>query len=243
MEESLKIAVCLVGQVRTSHATHGGIKEYLGSHLNNCDFYIHTWTKNTLSPGVETAVLDRETIVKFHSWPVPLKHIQILSEEYNPKELLVEEFVYDPKILCPGFYQSLNRVIDHVRNDYDLIVVMRPDLVFDSSKKLSTDLEFLEKYDFLYTDMFEDGDTKIDSALWIFPASNLKVIKEFCEHLINDNPVVDDQVYLKSWLEGKGIKIKAVHNKNIWIYRLYHAQQRMATGWHELKYHDRIIMK
>jgi hypothetical protein len=117
-------------------------------------------------------------------------------------------------------------------------VVIRPDLVIDTTKKLLDDIELLYNSDFVFTN--SDGRTdRIDSALWVFKSQVTNSIKMFCNQLSNNtDSSLDDQVWLMNWLNDSNVKIRQPHNSSIWIYRSYHVRDKIHPNWLDVKYYD-----
>ena len=153
----MKIAVCLSGQLRTGVKTATNIKSYLGKLLPDCDFFVHTWNKESIgrfdelsNPGAHNMPLfdvDKIKVSEFYS-------------AYDPVTMSVDDYELRSK---DGDYISMFHSIylsnkfkkdyeDRYNFKYDYVIRMRPDIIFHESKSLEEDLLLVNNNTFFYAD-------------------------------------------------------------------------------------------
>ena len=152
----MKIAVCFSGQMRTAIDAAPHLLNFFGELLPDIDFFIHTWDINQYKryysidghPNYTPPVWRLSTSCKD-------RPIEKISEEnllkykeiYNPKKMIVD--VYDenkiqfmPQSHTPLWVsakKSIELCIQHAcetSTSYDVIIKMRPDILFKNSTKL-----------------------------------------------------------------------------------------------------------
>jgi hypothetical protein len=150
----MKIAVCMFGQYRTGKLAYKNIRNFFGDLYEKCDFFIHTWNINSY-----------RTLKSLHNTPTRPDELLSSSELveyrdlYNAKSFLVDNFYGFRKDITTRFGQSgaliylyhsqyysveLMKIYENsMKFKYDIIVFLRPDILFDPSRQLSTDINEL----------------------------------------------------------------------------------------------------
>lgn len=141
----MKIAICFSGELRTALHAAPAIQAWIGSLWSNCDFFIHTWDRNTYKPGqpylrenirslvnrsISHADRNRYIIRELEPWV-----IEQIRSFYQPKELVVEDYnlirsSVDPSLPWNPLYYSFARSQElraGTDQHYDLVVKLRPD--------------------------------------------------------------------------------------------------------------------
>lgn len=185
----MKIAVCLGGQIRTGIKAYDNIKNFFGDLWNSCDFFIHT------SEWEFTKFYDRK-IFRGKDLGSPQDKLPegiLLTDDY------IDEFIkkYNPKryeIQTKNLYTVINGIkitpaqgqFDvwytkfrslQLKQDYevlnkfkyDVVIMMRPDLIFFPGKKLS---KYIKEWDFNPKQIYYNLD-----LFWIMSSSTADFLK------------------------------------------------------------------
>jgi hypothetical protein len=153
----MKIAICIYGQYRTGKFAYRNLRNFFGDLYDQCDFFIHTWDKNTY----RTLKSLNSTLTRPDE---KLLDCDLLEYKnlYNPKSFMVDNldtFRQDvvqrfgpsgPMInLYHSVYYSTQLMLLYEKSmsfQYDIVVRLRPDILFDPSRKLIDDInELLSK--------------------------------------------------------------------------------------------------
>lgn len=159
----MRIAICFFGQIRTGVETYLNFLRYIGSLINDCDIFVHTWDVESISQHDFRYDIEKYWKYKNKTFLVDKKKLSKFYELYNPISMIVEEYDllkktdtwggrrYNPKFtnktvsLFESMYEC-NNLKKYYENKYDFkydyVVTTRPDIVFDSSKSLKDDLDY-----------------------------------------------------------------------------------------------------
>lgn len=152
----MRIAVCISGQVRTSIEASQNIKRYLGKYLDICDFFIHTWDKNSTKNYNGSRVMSKDESVSSET-------LKKYKEVYSPKRFVVENHaietskfpdkIYGVNIasIIPAQWYSIMRSIQYKREyeiennfEYDYVLKLRGDLIFPKERMLDHEIKMVE---------------------------------------------------------------------------------------------------
>lgn len=244
----MKIAICLVGQLRTGNITSKSIRHYIGNMWNFCDFFIHTWNINTPALNIE---------FKSNSmWDLPVTFVK--SEElsqycgfYDPVIFMKDDFeefksrkyphIKNSKsLLGMPFYNSVKLALTLKKNYefsydflYDYVVVLRHDSVITTDRSLREDVNYVKTSNFLFYDMY-DTENKIDSTLWISDSRTSENIIKFINRRIELDICADDQEELYTWVSSYcGKQIISIKD-SYWLYRNYHKKLNIDLENYEI---------
>lgn len=154
----MRIAVCFCGQIRTGVECSPNLIEFFGDLFPKCDFFIHTWNRNSYKPFNESRLYKRETIVNQNI-------IDKIIEIYNPKKIVVDNYyeirnkvsfngTTDIEMfghLSPQWYSFMKCLEYKIQFEkengfeYDYVVKLRPDIIFPLSRKLVYEIERFDK--------------------------------------------------------------------------------------------------
>lgn len=242
----MKIAICFSGEIRTGTTCAPNILRYIGDLLPNCDFFVHTWDTETLSfynqapVPVQTPykVKDKKTFSDFYACYNPLVMVvepYFLSKAASPRWA---SWRVNPKTGRPGFalFDSIRAVNDMKKQHeekhgfvYDIVVRIRPDLIFRSDKNLKEDIDLL-----LHDRMFITanhlgmwGEKHLEDIFWIGNSYVIDQLATFNE--VRENSVfqgLDKDPYFLDWnthqarwvLHGLGFHYRSLDNNNLRIY-------------------------
>ena len=147
----MKIAVCIHGQLRTGILAFPNLKHFFGDLFTSIDFFIHTWNLNVhrnvialheMQPRKSTKVSEED--LKTYQSLYPCKKFLVEDQEEFIKPLK-EKFkvVGDLVNLYYGFYKVIQLKNEYeIENNikYDVVIKLRPDILFPLNRSLQTDL-------------------------------------------------------------------------------------------------------
>jgi hypothetical protein len=150
----MKISVCIGGQYRTGKFAYKNLRNFLGDLYDQCDFFIHTWDTNTY----RTFKSLNNTLTRPDE---KLLDCDLLEYKnlYNPKSFMVDNFDtfrqdvvqrFGPSGALINLYHSVYYSTQlmllyekSMRFQYDIVVRLRPDILFDPSRRLIDDINEL----------------------------------------------------------------------------------------------------
>ena len=187
----MKIAICFSGMVRTGVKAYPSIKRFIGDLWGQCDFFMHTWDKDYHN------VLTGELSTHFFETNVNLEldktKLELLRRLYNLKVVEVDEYwptmgkigsIFDNYIkgeqwIIPWFYswhRSLylrKKYEQALKTKYDIVVKLRPDVIFNENIKLQDLINQIGENDFgINMVYFDNGVPVTDDIVFV---SNSKV--------------------------------------------------------------------
>ena len=229
---TLRIAICIVGQLRTAHLTAENYKKFIGEYWNQCDFFVHTWAENTPAPGFEIGPSSDSA-----DYPRPLStnHLKSFIDFYNPKRILIDRFknykeLPDLTTWMPVYYSiqqsiQLKNEYEHMHKFYyDYVVVLRPDLSIDTdSFKLHDMISRIGQRSFCFVDMHGVGDDQVDTTIWACTNPTITTLMSFHDaYQKYPSPKPDDQQFLSRFLKSRKNPIVPMGHGHTWIYRNHH---------------------
>ena len=218
--ENLKIAFCFSGQIRTGVHTAPNIIRYIGDLYPNCDFFVHSWDTETLGTGYANRIGAKTTDEIWHS-SVPLyknSTLDTFKKIYQPKGILVENYHaqptkntwggrrFDPILnrwhvsMWRSIYESNLLKAAYEKNNgfsYDVTVRIRPDTVFDPSKSLIEDIQFLgNNRTVFFGDHYDiwpqHGMSRIEDIFWIAKSDFMNKLCEYYDYYSRDVSNIDN---------------------------------------------------
>jgi hypothetical protein len=116
---------------------------------------------------------------------------------------------------------------------YDVVIRVRPDIIFDESKSLITDIQAISTDRTLCYAQLHDGyvvNTQIDNAYWLGCSYVLDQVSSFHNIMANISPEksIDEHIHFGDWVT-KGLLFDAVKLKNskVGIYRQHHKERKV----------------
>ncbi len=183
----MRIAICFSGQIRTGIQASPNIKRFLGEHLGSCDFFVHTWNFNKQKDAKThwpLEFLDHDTIQRFKEiWNPKTMVVEDYAETVNrmKRERGISTFSENQPVwysngvslawtpMYYSWYMSVLYKRDHeIINGfkYDLVLKMRPDIIYPRQRSLSREIDAWSKDKSLfYTDTMTLGN-RIDDVFW-----------------------------------------------------------------------------
>jgi hypothetical protein len=194
----MRIAVCYSGYIRT-----GAIAAAWHNHFfdgTDIDVFMHTWStsKNKLwHPESINYVIDNQKIVEENSIPKIVEFQNALERSFV--SLLVEDqsvweksAIFPSNQVSPLWYswaKSINLVNDYSRESstkYDLILKMRPDIIFPKTHRLVNEFDhFNQNKNIFYAMAYNDF--RIDDVMFYATPEIMYRASKFYEWLKNLN--------------------------------------------------------
>jgi hypothetical protein len=184
------------------------IKRFVGAAYNDVDFFIHTWDINQYkrygSPDRITPPAHRPDI------PIVFPEATYLTVEdlesyrmlYNPVSMEVESYnAFEEVCMTPGrkrdpldlsmFYSWRRSVLlcaEHSAKTgkvYDVVLKMRPDLIYASYRRLHAELSrYTRSSNLFYVDNYSD--TAFEDVFWMSSFANMMLASEYGEITCNN---------------------------------------------------------
>ena len=212
----MKIALCFSGQIRTGNLLDKYIKNFLGEVLDFSDIFVHTWNIRTeTSSDIDLAQQ------RFFEKPIIFEKFE---ELYKPKKMVVQNFenkrggtplfetLYESNELRKQ-YQKENKV------DYDFIVKIRPDIIYNRNHYLIDELNEIVNDDSdntLYTNDFFEASTrkKVEDVFWIARPKVFDIMANFMFYRLENTTVDDYQEQMFEYLGENNLKLKPLFKYN-----------------------------
>lgn len=231
----MKIAVCFIGMIRTGVYASENLKHWFGDLYDDIDFFIHTWdysASKSWHPDSKYA-RDKNIIQNLDNIPVyPL--IQALDSVYNKKivsiavenqQTFLSSNIYKNCVnFSPQWYSwykaiQLANIYEENNNfQYDVIVKLRPDLIFPKERSLKEEINYLlEDTSYLHTLGYDP--IRIDDVMFL---ANSTVMKESSKFFIDVEKNIWETNLLGEWLQSKNIKVKNTLYQFYAVYRKEH---------------------
>jgi len=235
----MKIAVCFWGQIRTGIHSHPSILSYFDGLLGNIDFFTHTWDTETISyceinenpmlPDYQSLKEKKYNDLSTFQIEVPKEKLNNFLNIYQPKRFKIDNPL-NFKFSLPAHYRSRYEVNllkqDYEKNnnfEYDVVISMRPDLIFNSSTKLSADLNKVNLngtniYNRHHTDL-ENKEELIESLFIIGNSKNMDLFSSF--KTCDTNTGEDTQRLDYKYSTSRGLNLKRIINYDFRVFRYY----------------------
>lgn len=203
----MKIAVCFSGQIRTGVVCAPNIIRYIGELASSCDFFVHTWDIETHSQNVYGTRRVGTANTPFLANPNEVcdfykiyKPIAMVVDSYTKNQYVetingsrinkitgrrmsaMLESIYECNRLKKDYEQRYQFV-------YDYVVRIRPDLVFNPTKKLSEDISQLTHDNMILCgEHMTNGqlDKRMEDVFWIARSKLMDDLTEFAHHRSNN---------------------------------------------------------
>lgn len=242
-----RIAVCFSGQIRTGVEVALILKNYFDEMYGNIDFFIHTWTTESLSPWTTQANGD-VSVMDVHI-PVDYPKFAAIRELYNPMRMIVDDYASYKKTHRQQAIQSqgacfaqlpvfmsayeancLKKQYEHrCKSQYGTVLKMRMDTVFRSGLTLMEELHHraLSPDTFYYVDVANKFPAAIEDMVWMSSSSIMDTAIDF--EIVRSSAVceIDWQHHMKDYLREQGINFRPFKNNSMAICRDYHVDQEL----------------
>jgi hypothetical protein len=247
----MRIAVCFSGQIRTGIQCSNSILNYIGDLLPYTDFFVHTWDIETTAfceivehPKYATTAdrPKREEIEKIPNKEVDNLKIENFLKIYQPKLYRIDNqkdyFEKRHKAhLCgiPPIYWSsyesnrLKREYE-IKNsfEYDLVIHLRPDMVFNSKRKLENDINLsVLTSNTLYVYTWDrknvpEAYIKIEDVHFYGNSKVMDWVVSFVEwDDVNFHNHIDRQILHFKYVKSNNIEIDSKEKRDFIVYRYF----------------------
>lgn len=243
-----RIAVCISGQIRTGLATGPALKHFFGSMWPNIDFFIHTWTTESVSswgprdPGEDPTVLHRfgqEKIDQIRNFYKPksmqVDEFDLYQTQYEQRMTDRYGFCYSSIPMLQTLYESNKLKYDHEQRagtPYKLVVKMRFDQVFEYQHRFIDELNYIDnKLDHVYvsdpTNRLPDA---VEDIFWIANSANADTMANLgvIRSSSNEHNSIDWQQHMRLHLNNHNISVRSMKNNSVFIYRNYHLNRHIS---------------
>jgi hypothetical protein len=245
----MKIAICFSGQIRDGIECSKNIKNYIGSLIDNCDFFVHTWDIETISHNIGLP----SDKIPFTQYKIENSVISDFAEIYRPKKIFVEDFNRTTIQNIQGglrFNKELNKNVvamfesafysnlykkdyeEKLNFKYDFAIRMRTDLVFSNYKSLEEDLKQVNDKNFVYGAHAECyGAGRVEDVLWFATSSNMDKICNFYDHYGDSKSCW--QIAAAHYISNNcGLSIECLKNSE---FTVFYNQYRTHFNWDTVK--------
>lgn len=227
----MRVAVCMVGQIRTGEICYPSIRNYIGDLWPACDFFVHTWDQESKSPWVPGGTRDQSTVGYY---PTPEKSLAAMSLLYKPKIMVVDSYQQVlknyPDVKEYGQFYSMKRC-NQIKNryakdnnaGYNYVIKLRPDVLIHKSKSLQDDLDSMVGYQLLYCDHHGRNfmsNYALEDIMFMGSNPVMEWAMNFWDVRIQSHlHGLDWQVHMMNWLTaGMGVKVQRMKNNFAGIY-------------------------
>lgn len=226
----MRIAFCFSGQIRTGCEAAPSIKNYIGNLYDNVDFFMHTWDISqskvwhpesiaAIKHGLNNPVInDGHRLSERINEIYDKKFVRISVEKFNEWS---ENFYKEYHCFSPLWYswqQSilLKKQAEEENNiKYDLVVKIRPDIIFPDNARLSKEVSHVLKdskkfYAINYTPR------RVDDVFFI---SNSDIMNTASLFFSNTKKRIWDTNLFGEFLNESGISVDNTYNNMYAILR------------------------
>jgi len=235
----MKIAICFSGQIRTGIQTAPNIKRYIGDMWDDCDFFIHTWDFESSKPFARSTI-NGVPLIPRENHIISDEKIKQFSLCYNPKIVIVDIFkkyaeAYSQDINPIWFttsecFKLMEKYSIESNTQYDVIVKIRPDIMFGKTRRLKNDIDFyLKNTSILYSDCHTG--IRLDDVFWILDFKNACKMYEIFDYIKNRS--INDEKAVLEFLNFKNIVI--ADTNNTFQYTIYRNESYMFDPMTQFK--------
>jgi len=252
----MKIALCFSGQIRTGNITAANILRYIGDLRSSCDIFVHTWDVESISQAdhallqVNAKLSDKKNVT-FQVEPGVFANFY---KTYNPVSMTVTKYDLlgfedtwggrriNPVTGIKGFaylesiYEAneLKKLYEQKNHfTYDVVVRIRPDLIFSPNKSLRDDIAMITTPNFFVygANRVDHGNAILEDVFWMATSSTMDVLADYYNFRMKtvgnaepeDPAYRDGQHHMAQYMREQGYDFSALNNNELRIY--YHSDQ------------------
>jgi hypothetical protein len=233
----MKVAVCFIGMIRTGVDVAHSLKNWFGGCYNHIDFFMHTWDHTESKMWhPDCAFLKNNAKVQDLNRQSTFDLLREFQAKYDNKFVSVEIENQDRFLSSPFFlpltsfspqwyswYKGMQLIdsyekVNKVR--YDVIVKIRPDIVFPKDRSLAAELvHFSKDKTKLYTLGYDP--VRIDDVMFL---GNSDIMKRSSRFVIETNKQLWEANIVGEWLDSAGIQAVNTAHTDYCIYRQEHKE-------------------
>lgn len=234
----MKIAVCFIGMIRTGVEAAYSLRHWFGEYYKHIDFFMHTWDHTEskmwhpdclfLKNNSRTQNFYREsTYDLLREFEAKYDNRFISIEVENQEKFLTSPFFIPLTSFSPqwySWYKGMQLVDSYERVNkfkYDVVVKIRPDIVFPKDRSLSAELiNFSKDKGNLYTLGYDP--IRIDDVMFL---GSSDIMKRSSKFVIETRKRIWEPNIVGEWLEEQGITAVNTVHTDYCIYRKEHVEQ------------------
>lgn len=206
-----RIAICFSAQVRTAVYTIDSIKKFIGPLWDRCDFFCHTWSKDTDKLFGHNIVLHEKKI------PVDQETIDKLQSVYRFKKFKMEDYekVADEKNHQPLFYSwieslKLKQQYEQENNfKYSLVVKLRLDNIYSDKISLQGLLDQVEPDSLVVNSVMANG--SVDDFIFISDGNTSDKMIDWYDPWLESTTSYFAHLEIPDYLKQHNIKLIDLH--------------------------------
>lgn len=206
----MRIAICFSGMIRTGPLAAPNILRFIDTLLPNVDFFLHTWdisqdkSWNLYSQAMHDKQLQNRPVPPIkssypllasmvHNYGKEFKKIKI--DHYNDTSI----FSKSPIPLWYSWHESIKLKQQYEQENnftYDVVVKLRPDIIFDEHKLTDA----IDNFDKDYFMCINGNTTVLNDVYFIANSSTMDIASECWKKMIHNNNVNGTELglFLKS---------------------------------------------
>lgn len=233
----MRIAVCFIGMIRAGVEASANLKQWFRFVYDDVDFFMHTWdvSESKIWHGDCLFLKNgghRQNMYRESSYPLIEKMETIYDRKFvsieveNQERFLTSNFFNKFHSFSPQWYswhkgmQLVDRYERQNNFQYDLIVKIRPDIIFPKERHLREEiLRFNEDTSALYTLGYDPA--RIDDVMFLGSSSIMKRSSRF---IFDTEKRAWETNILGEWLSSRGIKALNTAHTTYAIYRKEHVE-------------------
>lgn len=204
----MRIAICFSAQTRTALYAVDNIKKFIGPLWNQCDFFCHTWLKDT------DKLFEHEMYVLSNKITVEQSTIDTLHDIYKFKKFKMENWEdvvlhrpFDPPLFY-SWIESLKLKQEYEQElnfKYDVVVKLRLDNIYRDTLTLTSLLEKFEPNSLAANNLMDNG--SVDDFIFISDTIVADKLVNWYEPWLKQTKVYFAQLEMPDYLKQQGIKL------------------------------------
>ena len=204
----MRIAICFSAQVRTALYAVDNIKKFIGPLWNQCDFFCHTWLKDT------DKLFEHEMYVLSNKTTVEQSTIDKLHEIYQFKKFKIENWEdvvlqrpFDPPLFY-SWIESLKLKQEYEKENnfkYDIVIKLRLDNIYRDTLTLPGLLTKFEPNSLAANNLMDNG--SVDDFIFISDTNVSDKLIDWYEPWLKQTKVYFAQLEMPDYLKQQGIKL------------------------------------
>jgi hypothetical protein len=221
----MKIALCYSGQIRTGRKCIENQARFLGEHAK-ADTFLHTWTHNSNRkfPGIRG--ITRVPQEQIDSYVQELAPLVSLVEDPIERGIYAAHAAYWPpaQSLFYSWRESIRIMHEYEERmgiKYDVVVKLRPDIIFSDRWHLEDDLEAAASGKFLIPKLTHNptwmDDERIYDDFFVTTGDNMRKALGFYTEAFENKTI--DHINFGRWLHDNGMSPEMPTRSEFMIYR------------------------
>ena len=244
-----RIAVCLVGQIRTGVEVAPIMKSFFGEMYPTLDFFVHTWDTESFSPWAgwragHPAELAQQLI------PINFTKIEKIKEIYNPISMVVDNLSdyrhthpngvehrdqihhqISPQFISTYECNKLRKIHEIIcGRSYNTVLRLRFDIIFTPGYQLIKELQYVaeDPARFFTVDRANRLHYAVEDIAWLAQPDIFDIAVNFAleRELVGSD--IDELVHFKNYLTDKKVNVSSFKNNDVYIYRDFDIENKLC---------------